>query len=154
MDKRCLRHVFWILVPWVAPLCFGQTIRIRVVNDKTGRPLPKQPISITLLYEKGEKTPAKYDAALNIETDEKGESQFNLPKPAPAHLAAEVHLTSELWHCGCGVLVTTQDLIRKGIVGARSAESGNPVQAEPKEIMFFARPFTLFERLFYPFMKE
>jgi hypothetical protein len=150
MEKRCLRYVFWILVPWVTPLYFGQTVRIRVVNDKTGHPLPKQPISITLLYEKGGKTPAKYDGALNIEIDEKGESQFNLPEPAPAHLAAEVHLTSEHWHCGCSVLVTTQDLIQKGIVGPRSAESGNPVKPEPKEIMFFARPFTLFERLFYP----
>jgi hypothetical protein len=153
MEKRCLRYVFWILVPWVTPLCFGQTIGIRVVNDKTGRPLPKQRISISLLYEKGEKTPAKYDAVLNIETDEKGESQFNLPEPAPAHLAAAVHLTSEHWRCGCGVLVTTQDLIQKGILGPRSPASGNPVKAEPKEIMLFARPLTLFERLLYPFVK-
>jgi hypothetical protein len=153
MEKRLLRYAFWILVPWVTPLCFGQTIKIRVVNDKTGQPLPKQPISITLLYEKGEKTPAKYDAALNIETDEKGESQFNLPEPAPAHLAAQVHLTSEHWFCGCSVLVTTQDLIQKGIAGPRPVKSGNPVKAEPKEIMFFAHPFTLLERLLYPFVK-
>jgi hypothetical protein len=153
MKKRCFRYVFWILLPWLAPLCFGQTIRIRVVNDKTGHALPKQPISITLLYEKSEKTPAKYDATINIETDEKGESQFSLPEPAPAHLAAQVHLTSEHWHCGCSVLVTTQDLIQKGIVGPRPNESGNPVKAEPKEVLFLARPFTFFERLFYPFVK-
>jgi len=134
--------------------CFGQTIRIRVVNEKNGHPLPKQPISITLLYEKSEKTPAKYDAALNIETDEKGESQFSLPEPAPAHLAAQVHLTSEHWHCGCGVLMVTQELIQKGIVGPRSNETANAVKAEPKEILFLARPFTFFERLFYPFLKE
>src|SRR6266403_4890281 len=153
MKKRCLRYVFWILVPWRTPLCFGQTIRIRVVNEKTGHPLPKQPISVTLLYEKSEKTPAKYDAALNIETDEKGESQFSLPEPAPAHLAAQVHLTSEHWHCGCGVLMATQELIQKGIVGPRYNETANPLKAEPKEILFLARPFTFFERLFYPFLK-
>jgi hypothetical protein len=154
MRKRCFRHMIWILVSGFAPLCFAQTIRIRVVNDKTGDSLQKQPVSIALFYDKSERTPATHDAGLNLETDEKGESQFSLPEPAPAHLVAQVHLTSEYWHCGCSVLATTQDLIQKGIVGPRSSKSANPVKAEPKEILFLARPFTFFERLFYPFVKE
>jgi hypothetical protein len=87
MKKRCFRHVIWIFAVGFAPHCFGQTIRIRVVNDQTGHPLPKQPISISLLYDKSEKTPAKYDAVLNLLTDEKGQAQFSLPEPAPAHLS-------------------------------------------------------------------
>jgi hypothetical protein len=120
---------------------------------QTGHPLQNQPISISLLYDKSEKTPAKYEA-LNLKTDEKGESQFSLPEPAPSQLAAQVHLTSEHWHCGCSVLATTQDLIQKGIVGPRSSKSVNPVIAQPKEILFLARPFTFFERLLYPFVKQ
>jgi hypothetical protein len=154
MNKRCFRHIIWIIVAGFAPLCLGQTIRIRVVDDKTGHPLQKQPISISLLYDKSEKTPAKYDAALNLKTDERGESQFSLPEPAPAHLAAAVHLTSEHWFCGCIVLTTTQELIQKGIEGPRYGESVNPIKVEPKEILFLPRPFTFFERLLYPFVKQ
>ncbi len=154
MKKRCFRHMIWILVPGFAPLCFGQTIRIRVVNDKTGHPLQKQPVSISMLYDKSERTSAKHDANLNLETDEKGESQFSLPEPPPAHFAAQVHLPSEYWHCGCTVLANTQDLIQKGIVAPLSSKSANSVKAEPKEILFFAHPFTFFERLLYPLVKE
>jgi hypothetical protein len=140
------------------PICFGQTIKVRVVNGKTGHPLQKQPLSISLLYEKSEKEPAKYEKVLNLETDSMGESQFDLPNPAPSHLGAVVHLTSEHWHCGCVVLVTTQDLVKKGVVSAMqnaNADASRPqVQAEPREILFVARPLTLFERLISPLVNQ
>jgi hypothetical protein len=132
-------------------------IRVRVIDDTNGHPLPKQQVSISLLYEKGEKVPANYDALLQLETDVNGEVQFRLPEPAPAHLAAQVRLTSEHWHCGCTALVDTQDLIQKGLVGPEpghgSTRSTASVKAEPGEILFVARPFTFFERLLYPLVK-
>jgi hypothetical protein len=110
-----------------------------------------------MLYEKNEKTPAKYDATLHLETDTNGEAQFSLPDPAPAHLAAQLHLTSEHWHCACMVLATTEDLIQKGIVESHRSpnrKSDASDKAEPMEILFLPRPFTLFERMIYPFVKE
>jgi hypothetical protein len=86
MKKHIVRYVIWILTAGFAPLCFGQTIRIRVVDVQTERP-PKATISISLLYDKSDKTPPHFDAVLSLKTDEKGESQFSLPEPAPVHFS-------------------------------------------------------------------
>ena len=73
-----------ILALAFSPGCFGQAvIRIRVVNVKTGRPVPKQTVTVSMLYDKNEKTPAKYSATLRLETDANGEAQLGLPEPAP-----------------------------------------------------------------------
>jgi len=157
VKKRYSQCLVWFLLLWLSPSCFGQVIRIRVIDLKTGRPLQKQPVSVTLFYDKGEKTPAKYDANLRLETDVNGEAQFRLPEPVPVHLATQVRLTSEHWHCGCMALIATRDLIQIGIVqtpGPESTTSATNAKAEPGVILFLARPFTFLERLFYPFVKD
>jgi hypothetical protein len=157
VKKQYYRCIVWFVVLWLSPLCFGQVVSIRVVNANNGHPLPKQNVSVALLYEKGEKTPAKYDANLSLETDGNGEAQFRLLEPAPVHLAAQVRLTSEHWHCGCMALVAIQDLVQKGIVqtpGPESTTSATNAKARPGVILFLARPFTFLERLFYPFVKD
>jgi hypothetical protein len=127
-----------------------------VINAKNGRPLPKQNVSVSLLYEKSERAPAKYDALLHLETDVNGKAQFALPEPAPAHLSVGVRLTSEHWRCRCtAALVATQDLVQKGIVeGHELTTSPTFVNVDPREILFVARPFTFLERVLYPLLKE
>ena len=145
------------LLLWLCPACFGQSVRIRVIDAKTGLPLQKQSVSVVLVYRKGEKAPAKYDANLHIETDIKGEVQFYLPEPAPEHLLTQVRLTSEYWRCGCLALVSTEDLIQKGLVQAPGHESTTTVsttKSEPGVILFLARPFTFSEKLLYPLLKD
>jgi hypothetical protein len=77
------------LLLWLCPACFGQSVRIRVIDAKTGLPLQKQSVSVVLVYRKGEKAPAKYDANLHIETDIKVLSPGACPRaftdPGPAH---------------------------------------------------------------------
>jgi hypothetical protein len=134
----------------------GQAIKIRIINGKNGHPLPKQPVSVSLLYEQSETKPEKYDAIQHLDTDANGVAQFSLPEPAPAHLGVVVRLTSEHWHCGCDApaLVVTKELIQKGIVKGRELSSpAKSVTAAPGEIVFVARPFTFFEALFYPLLK-
>ena len=134
----------------------AQVIRIRVINVNNGHPVPRQSVSVGLAYAKSEKAPAMYDANLRLETDANGEAQIRLPEPFPAHLVAQVRLTSEHWHCGCVALVATQDLIQKGIVqasGPESTGSATNAKAEPGVILFLARPFTFLERLLYPLVK-
>jgi len=146
----------WIVALGFGPLAFGQvTIKIRLINVGSGHPVQKQPITVAMLYEKNEKTPPKYESTLHLETDMNGEAQFGLPEPAPAHLSAQVHLTSENWHCGCMALVTTEDLIQKGIAvsGPNVRASDKPIKTEPNEILFLARPFSFFERLIAPLLR-
>ncbi len=140
VNSQYFRYLVWSLLLWISPLCFGQVIRMRVINAENGHPLPKQHISVSLLYEKNEKVPAKYDALLHLETDVDGEARFSLPEPAPAHLSATTSLTSEHWRCGCWALVVTQELIQNGIVeGQKLTTPAMQLKAEPREILFVAR---------------
>jgi hypothetical protein len=152
-----LQGLVCVLLLTLGPLCFGQVVTIRVINAADGHPLQKQQVSVSLLYEKGERTPPKYDANLSLETDVNGEAHFPLPEPAPTHLSAQVRLPSEHWRCGCGVLAATEDVIQKGIVGplpgAEPKKSAAPLKGTPGEILFVARPLSFFERLLYPLVK-
>jgi hypothetical protein len=124
MKKGCFWCLTCFLLLWISPFCYGQAIRVRVINGKNGHPLPKQQVSVSLLYEGNETKPAKYDAIQHFDTDANGLAQFSLPEPAPAHLSVGVRLTSEHWHCGCAApaLVVTKELIQKGIVEGREIE--------------------------------
>jgi hypothetical protein len=130
-------------------------MKIRLVNAENGHPIQKQPISVSMLYVKNEKAPPKYDSTIRLETDANGEAHFGLPDPAPAHVSAQVHLTSENWRCGCMVLVSTEDLIQKGASVPKLAKGSDKViTTEPREILFVARPLTFFERLIAPLLRE
>jgi hypothetical protein len=156
VKKQSFQCLVWFLLFWLSPPCFGQVIKIRVTDSKTGRPLPMQPVSVGLHYGQGEKAPEKYDANLNLETDANGEAQFRLPEPAPSQLVAQVRLTSEHWHCFCIAFIATKDLIQMGIVQTprgESTTSATNAKAEPGVILFLARPFTFLEKLFYPLVK-
>lgn len=137
--------------------CFAQVVAIRVVNASNGQPLQGRQVSVSLLYERGEPVPEKYDANLNLLTDATGEVHFTLPSPAPAHISVQAHVP-ESWRCACGILAPTEELIRSGIVapGATtgSGKPSTPAKAVPGEVLFSARPLSLWERLFYPFVKD
>jgi hypothetical protein len=158
VKKQSFQGLVWFLLLCLSPRCFGQVIKLRVTDSKTGRPLQMQPVLVGLHYGQGEKAPAKYDANLRLETDANGEAQFRLPEPASANLVAQVRLTSEHWHCFCMAPIATKDLIQMGIVvqpsGRESTTSATNAKAEPGVILFLARPFTFLERLFYPLVKD
>lgn len=151
---RCVSLLFALTF---GQCCLAQTVTVRVVNASDGRPLQNQHVSVSLLYEKGEPAPVKFDANLSLQTDANGEARLVLPKPAPAHMAAQVRLTTEYWHCGCMVLAVTQDVIQKGIVdsaasASESKRSPSLVKAVPGEILFVARPLSFWERLLAPLL--
>jgi len=134
-------------------------VRVRVINAENGRPLQKQGVSVSFLYDKkyDKEIPPKYDAVLNIETDVNGEAHFKLPEPPPVHFSAQVRVDWSHWKCGCGVLGDTDDLVRKGILGpvpTDSKKSAALFKPAPGEILFVARPLSFFERLLYPIMKQ
>jgi hypothetical protein len=153
------RYLTCLLLLCCGHLCMAQEVTVRVINAANGRPLPKQAVSVSFLYDNryDKEIPAKYDAVLNLETDANGEAHFRLPEPPPAHFSAQARVDWSRWNCGCGLLGSTDDLVRKGIVGpvatAESKKSAALLTAVPGEILFAARPLSFWERLLYPFVK-
>ena len=154
---RCFRLLVLSLLAFLSPACLGQTIAVRVVMEKNSRPLQKQPVTVSLFYDKskGEHFPPDFKTHFRLETDANGEAQFEIPKPPPAHVSVTIQLTS-LWHCCCWVLADTQDVVQKGIVASDRLYVGSdaPVKMHPGEIIFLTRPLAFWEWLLYPIMKE
>jgi hypothetical protein len=160
MKTSCFRHLAAFLLLWVGPFCLAQAITIRVIDARDGRPLLKQAVSVSFLYDKkyDKEIPQKRPAALNFETDSNGEAHFKLPEPVPAHFSAQARLDESRWKCACGILGSTDDLLRKGagwpVATTHSKKSADLFNPVPGGILFVARPLSFFERLFYPIMKE
>jgi len=162
LEIHTMKKVYsWFLVPFflfcMSFPCAAASIRIRVINCRTGKPLQKQEVSVALLYGSGEKAPASYRAVSKLETDANGEARLGLPDPPPEHLSIVVHLSSGRWHCGCLELTETQKIIQNGII-AGVANNGikirdKVVKATPGEVLFTARPLSLLEELLYPLVK-
>jgi hypothetical protein len=154
------RYSAYLLLLCIGSFCQAQEAKVRVINAANRRPPPKQAVSVSFLYDKkyDKEIAAKYVAALNLETDANGEAYFKLPEPPPVHFSAEVRMDWSHWKCGCGILGSTDDLVRKGIVGpvatTDSKKSAALFKAVPGEILFAARPLSFIERLLYPIMKQ
>lgn len=154
------RYVACFLLFSFVPSCLAQEAKIRVINCANGHPLPKVAVSVSFLYDNKNDggLPANYDASLKLETDENGEARFKFPQPPPLHFSAQVRVDWSHWHCGCGMLGSTEDLIREGIKGpvpvSDKKKFAAGYKAAPGEILVIALPLSFFERLLYPLMKE
>jgi hypothetical protein len=136
----------------LCPHSFGETVTVRVINEKNGHPLSKQPVVVQFLYEKGTKVSENNEAVLHLETDSSGEAKFSIPQVIPETLWVRANLTTEHWDCDCMLLTGTKEIIHKGWNGRRNHPG--PHNAIPGHIVFTAHPFTLLERLLYPLVKE
>ena len=148
----------WCLVTAIllsfSAACFGQTVTIRVINIANGNPLGNQPVAISLLHEGGSTDKPN----LSLLTDANGEAEFELPKPPPPHFAVRVSLNDARWYCDCLALVTTEDVMQKGLLTRSPDNEGTrtaPVlKQEPGEILFRARSTPWWVRLLYPLVKD
>jgi hypothetical protein len=153
----CSAIFFLLLTP--GSICAAQMVTIRVVNGSDGRPLTKESVLISLLYSKGDAGPPDHvSTVINLQTDGVGEAHYALPEPAPRHLSVRVSLTSAYWRCSCGALVTTEEVIKSGVIGAQGTKEmkidKQLIKPRPGEIIFTPMPMTLLQRLLYPFLKE
>lgn len=149
---RHMRAFFWALV--LSQVCFAQSVKVRVVNGWDGHSLPRQGVSVEFFYEK----PPKVTPPQRLTTDANGEAQFSIPESLPEHIDVTVALTSEYWHCACGVMADTEEVLHKGILQDRRSNVPNApfplANREPGQIVFLARPFGFFEELLYPVRKQ
>jgi len=147
-------HMWWVVLAflslWFTNACFGQTLRVRVVNARNERPLQNQRVSISGRYAKGS-TESFY---LYLRTDSNGEVEFELPKPAPAGFDIFADLDYARWYCTCDAVVTTEEIIQKGFVSKPTNHERTPaqpsVQPKPGEILFRPSPTPWWVRIFHP----
>jgi hypothetical protein len=80
------------------------------------------------------------------------------PDSQPKHLNIRLALTSEHWHRACWVMTDTENVVHNGIMQSAPANKAKaypvPANAKAGQIVFVATPFTFFERLLYPLVKE
>lgn len=134
-------------------MCFAQTVTIRVINGKGGHPLARQSVTVSFLYDGAEKAPLEFSSQLSLQTDKKGEARFTFPQPSPAHLSATVNIDRSRWRCACNLLDSTQNVVQFGVVVKDEGNDQAPVAARPQEVLFIARPLSLFYRLLGPLEK-
>ncbi len=138
------RPALYLLYLLFAPVCLGQTITVRIIDVETGNPLPSQRVSISLMYEKGDKTPANYISPVILITDDKGSAQISIPSPAPRYVNFLVALSSEWWQSERDQRFTlkTKELMQKGAVGRMVSEGRNEtaLTAKPREVLILTRP--------------
>lgn len=140
-----------ILIGWGSS-CFAQTVTIRVIDGKNGRPLAGQGINVSLLYDGVEKAPAEFSGQLNFQTDDKGEAHVTLAQPPPAHLAVSARVDQSRWQCPCTVLDSTENVVRFGIVkGGQNNKTA--IKPESGAVIFVARPLSFIYRLLGPLEK-
>lgn len=117
-SRRFVSFFALLLLPCVNTTCFGQTVRIRLVNVANLRPVKKQTIAVSGIIGK-EETRREADRKLltkpltpdlRVVTDAEGEAQFELPKPAPAHFYVRAELSGPVWDCPCLASVSTEDV--------------------------------------------
>ena len=144
----------FIGVPLLCPVSFAQTLAVRVINGSDGHPLRQQIVVVQFLDEQ----PIRASSPLQLKTDASGEAQFRIPDSQPKHLNIRLALTSEHWHCACWVMTDTENVVHNGIMQTAPANKAKvytvPANAKPGQIVFVATPFTFFERLLYPLIKE
>lgn len=124
-----------------------------MINDKNGRPLPTQTVTVSFLYDGGEKAPAEVNGPLTLQTDDHGEAHFDFPQPPPAHLAVTIRIDWSRWRCPCSLLDSTQNVVKFGVVMAERSGKA-PINRKPGEVLFVVRPLSLFYRLLGPLEKE
>jgi len=156
MNSLCCNCLIGLFALWLSPLCLAQVVTVRIINITNGHPLQKQRVSLSLLYDKGEQRPAKYDEIISHETNINGEADFELPEPPPRILFINIRMSSEHWRCTRTWAPNTQEVVQRGIVrlpGGKPQKTDVLINAVPGVMVFPARPFTFWERLLYPLLK-
>jgi hypothetical protein len=159
-----LRHVLGLAVllsGFTSLACFGQTVQIRIVNVANERPVTKQKITVAGISGKEDSQqearrklitkPTTPD--LRLVTDDNGDAQFELPKPAPLHFYVRAELSGPLWDCSCLVRVSTEEVIQKGVMFSFEGLRNKPrIQPKPGEILFRLRATSRWVRVLWPLL--
>ena len=153
--QRALKGMAVIAVLCLGPLCFAESVVVRVVN-MNGEPLGEQPVTMQLRYGKTA-TGEDRIIVLRYITDLSGEADFQLPLAKPQALGVDVQFAAKGLHCSCRVVTQTDTVIREGITvvhrahGSKTSPTSPTIQPRPGQIVFIARPASLFQKVMYDY---
>ncbi len=101
--------------------------------------------------------PASASPPLRLETDSNGEARFAIPETMADHLDVRVVTKSGNWHCACRVIAEAETAIHTGIVESAYGQLKPPItvpEAEAGSMVFVLRPYSWWERLIAPLMRQ
>jgi hypothetical protein len=143
---------------------FGQRVTIRIINLTNGSPLINEPVYISGISsqkatkedEAAKLTRKPLQSDLSLVTDSKGETSFELPKPAPAYLYIRAVFSERDWDCTCLVRVPAEEILQKGyiVMSPYAARKSKPsLQPTAGEVLFVMRRTPWWWRILYPLEK-
>jgi hypothetical protein len=146
--KRCLLafHLLAAAFLLANSLCLGQTITIRIIDQSNGHPLPDQQVSISMGYEKREKTPKESLPMVRFRTDSEGKGQVRLPKPPPSYLSMLITISSAYLPYDSPFTAKTSEILKSGIVkkiAESLCERCIVPEAVAGEVLFLTLPYTI-----------
>ncbi len=129
----------------------AQMLRVRVVDARNGDAISKQSVWVQF-YE----SPAnRLFRQIQYETGRDGLVEFPVPAPQPSQIFVSLPLGS--FRCSSVVQVAPADVVAHGATGqydCAPAKAAKDLKAKPGEIILFVRPFTLWQRLLAPLLRE
>lgn len=161
------RYTPWLTVLFLCcanAVSLGQRVTVRVVN-LDGTPFSNKQVYVsglsaqatTMHDERLKLTKKPIRADLSLMTDGKGETTFDLPKPAPAYIYVRPVFSERVWDCSCFVRIPTDELLQKGyITGSPYDAHKKPkpvIQPEARELVFVMRRTPFWWQLVYPIEK-
>jgi hypothetical protein len=143
---------------------FGQRVTIRIINFTNGSPFINKQVYISGIRsqtaanenERLKLTRKPIQADLSLVTDNKGETSFDLPNPAPAYLYIRPVFSDRVWDCTCLVRVPTEEVLQKGYIVTSSyatRKSKPSIQPTAGEVLFVMKRTPLWWRILYPVEK-
>lgn len=127
----------------------AQDFSVQLIDARNGHPLPNRPVTVTFIREG-----AKSFEGFSLKTDANGTAVFRLPSPVPQHVQLNAY---DLYPCYQLTTLDVPALKESGIVSRCSKESQacqcnfskevDGIKATPGQILLFARPETLWERI-------
>lgn len=144
---RTLNCLAVVLALCLCPLCFGESVIVRVLNGSDGKPVADQFVTMQLHFAK----PGTM-MTLNVKTDDKGEARFQLPNLTPESLEVELELSHAGLHCPHHVFSSTESVMHQGLMIAARVHGSKlsaPIQTAPGHIVFVAQPSVRWETVLF-----
>jgi hypothetical protein len=149
---RILIPLFIIVVG--AACSSAQEISVRLLNAKSGKPLPK--VALTMFsyngdvkFERGKSFP-KWKTP-DETTDSQGRAVFHLPEARPEHINFLVGEPWNFWGCCCRQPLSPESVLRSGEIAQYDEHTCGRLTrhatAQPGEVIIFERKMTFWDRV-------
>jgi hypothetical protein len=140
------------LLMFGVPCVTGQSITLRLVNAKSGKPLSKTTAAMCTWGGTFDIHRPPYPARVCVTaiTDKSGTAVFQLPKALPGNIGFDIGGLRDFAGCWRLPGISPENALRSGIVAAYSEVCGKlraPLTARPGEVVIADRKISLWEKM-------